>query len=124
QGEVSLKVKRMGADGRGWIDFAVTDTGIGMTAEQLGKLFEEFSQAEASTARQYGGTGLGLAITRKLCRMMGGDVTVTSELGKGSVFTIRLPAGAAAAAIEPVGEAKPARIGEAAVERVPRTVMG
>jgi len=85
-----------------------------MTPEQMAKLFEEFSQAEASTARQYGGTGLGLAITRKLCRMMGGDVTVTSEPGKGSVFTIRLPAGAAAAS-EPVGEAKPARIGEAAV---------
>jgi signal transduction histidine kinase len=86
-----------------------------MTPEQMAKLFEEFSQAEASTARQYGGTGLGLAITRKLCRMMGGDVTVTSEPGKGSVFTIRLPAGAAAAASEPVGEAQPARIGEAAV---------
>jgi adenylate cyclase len=93
QGEVSLKVKRMGADGRGWIDFAVADTGIGMTAEQLGKLFQEFTQADASTARQYGGTGLGLAITRKLCRMMGGDVTVTSELGKGSIFVVRLPAG-------------------------------
>jgi signal transduction histidine kinase len=117
-------VRRTGIDGGSWIEFAVADTGIGMTPEQMAKLFEEFSQAEASTARQYGGTGLGLAITRKLCRMMGGDVTVTSELGKGSVFTIRLPAGAAAAAGEPVGEAKPARIGEAAVERVQRTVMG
>ena len=57
-----------------------------MTSEQMAKLFQEFSQAEASTARQYGGSGLGLAITRKLCRMMGGDVTVTSQLGKGSVF--------------------------------------
>ena len=59
-----------------------------MTSEQMAKLFQEFSQAEASTARQYGGSGLGLAITRKLCRMMGGDVTVTSQLGKGSVFRI------------------------------------
>jgi signal transduction histidine kinase len=115
RGQVSLNVRRTGIDGGSWIEFAVADTGIGMTPEQMAKLFEEFSQAEASTARQYGGTGLGLAITRKLCRMMGGDVTVTSELGKGSVFTIRLPAGAAAAASEAPGEAKPARIGEAAV---------
>jgi signal transduction histidine kinase len=115
RGQVLLSVRRTGIDGGSWIEFAVADSGIGMTPEQMAKLFEEFSQAEASTARQYGGTGLGLAITRKLCRMMGGDVTVTSEPGKGSVFTIRLPAGAAAAASEPVGEAKPARIGEAAV---------
>jgi signal transduction histidine kinase len=65
-----------------------------MTAEQQGKLFEEFVQAHASTAQRFGGTGLGLAITRKLARMMGGDVTVASEPGKGSVFTVRLPAGA------------------------------
>jgi signal transduction histidine kinase len=76
---------------RNWIDFAVSDTGIGMTAEQQAKLFEEFSQADSLTARRYGGTGLGLAITRKLARMMDGDVTVTSEPGKGSVFTVRLP---------------------------------
>jgi signal transduction histidine kinase len=71
---------------------AVADTGIGMTPEQMAKLFQEFTQAEASTAKNYGGTGLGLAITRKLARMMGGDVTVASEPGKGSVFTLRLPA--------------------------------
>ena len=80
-------------DGRDWIELAVVDTGIGMTAEQQAKLFEAFSQAEAATAQRFGGTGLGLAITRKLARMMGGDVIVTSELGKGSVFTVRLPAG-------------------------------
>jgi signal transduction histidine kinase len=62
-----------------------------MTPEQLGKLFVEFSQADATTAQKFGGTGLGLAISRKLARMMGGDVTVASELGKGSVFTVRLP---------------------------------
>ena len=73
---------------------SVSDTGIGMTAEQQAKLFEEFTQADASTAQRFGGTGLGLAITRKLARMMGGDVTVTSEPGKGSVFTVRLPGGA------------------------------
>ena len=77
-----------------WIEIAVADTGIGMTAEQQAKLFEEFSQAKRTTAQRFGGTGLGLAITRKLARMMGGDVTVTSEPGKGSVFTVRLPSGA------------------------------
>ncbi len=74
-----------------WITFRVTDSGIGMTPEQMSKLFEAFSQADASTTRQYGGTGLGLAITKKLCQMMGGDVTVESEVGKGSTFTIGLP---------------------------------
>jgi signal transduction histidine kinase len=64
-----------------------------MTPEQLAKLFQEFSQAEASTAKKFGGTGLGLAITRKLARMMGGDVTVKSEPDKGSVFIVRLPGG-------------------------------
>jgi signal transduction histidine kinase len=92
QGEVKLRVKKV-VDGRNWIEIAVADTGIGMTPEQQAKLFEEFTQADSSTARQYGGTGLGLAITRKLARMMGGDVTVASEPGKGSVFTVRLPSG-------------------------------
>jgi signal transduction histidine kinase len=90
QGEVALHVKRV-VEGRDWIEFAVSDTGIGMTPQQQAKLFEEFSQADATTARQFGGTGLGLAITRKLARMMGGDVSVRSEPGKGSVFTVRLP---------------------------------
>jgi signal transduction histidine kinase len=81
------------SNGKNFIEFAVSDTGIGMTPEQLAKLFQEFTQAEASTAQHFGGTGLGLAITRKLARMMGGDVTVASESGKGSVFTVRLPAG-------------------------------
>ena len=91
EGEVGLRVCQ---DGRGWIELAVSDTGIGMTAEQQAKLFEEFSQAEATTAQRFGGTGLGLAISRKLARMMGGDVTVSSTPGKGSVFTVRLPGGA------------------------------
>jgi signal transduction histidine kinase/CheY-like chemotaxis protein len=94
QGEVILRVKKV-LDGRNWIEFAVADTGIGMTPEQQAKLFEEFTQADSSTARRYGGTGLGLAITRKLARMMGGEVMVASEAGKGSVFTVRLPAAAA-----------------------------
>jgi signal transduction histidine kinase len=94
-------------DGRNWIEFGVADTGIGMTAEQQAKLFEEFTQADSSTAQRYGGTGLGLAITRKLARMMGGDVTVTSESGKGSVFTVRLPSDAAARATNSVEDTKP-----------------
>jgi signal transduction histidine kinase len=92
-GEVMLRARRM-ADGRDWIELAVADTGIGMTSEQQAKLFEEFTQADRTTAQRFGGTGLGLAITRKLARMMGGDVTVASEPGKGSVFTVRLPGGA------------------------------
>ena len=92
-GEVKLQARRM-ADGRDVIELSVSDTGIGMTPEQRAKLFEEFTQADATTAQRFGGTGLGLAITRKLARMMGGDVTVASEPGKGSVFTVRLPAGA------------------------------
>ena len=93
EGEVKLQAQRV-ADGRDWIELAVVDSGIGMTAEQQAKLFEAFSQAAASTAQRFGGTGLGLAITRRLARMMGGDVTVASEPGKGSVFPVRLPAGA------------------------------
>ncbi len=93
QGEIKLRARKV-ADGRDGIELAVSDTGIGMTPEQQAKLFEEFSQADATTAQHFGGTGLGLAITRKLSRMMGGDVTVASVPGKGSVFTVRLPSGA------------------------------
>ena len=92
-GEVKLRVSKVG-NGRHWVELSVSDTGIGMTPEQKAKLFEEFTQADATTAQRFGGTGLGLAITRKLARMMGGDVTVTSEPGKGSAFTVRLPGGA------------------------------
>jgi CheY-like chemotaxis protein/anti-sigma regulatory factor (Ser/Thr protein kinase) len=76
--------------------FRVSDTGIGMTPEQLGRLFEAFTQAEASTTSKYGGTGLGLALSRKFCQLMGGDVSVTSEVGKGSTFAARIPLGTAA----------------------------
>ena len=93
EGNVKLQARRA-ADGRGWIELAVADSGIGLTAEQQAKLFQEFTQADATTAQRFGGTGLGLAIARKLARMMGGDVTVTSEPGKGSAFTVRLPGGA------------------------------
>ena len=91
EGEVALRVRKA-AEGRDWIELAVADSGIGMTAEQQAKLFQDFTQADSLTARRYGGTGLGLALSRKLARMMGGDVSVTSEPGKGSVFTVRRPA--------------------------------
>jgi adenylate cyclase len=100
-GEVSLRVKKA-IDGGNWIEFAVADTGIGMTAEQQAKLFEEFTQANSLTARRYGGTGLGLAITRKLARMMGGDVAVASEPGQGSIFTVRLPGGVSESELQPL----------------------
>src|SRR5262244_650140 len=96
-GEVKLAARKV-RNGSNIVEFAVADTGIGMTAEQQAKLFEEFSQADATTAQRFGGTGLGLAITRKLARMMGGDVTVASEPGKGSIFTVRLPGSADAQA--------------------------
>jgi signal transduction histidine kinase len=92
-GEVKLAARKV-SNGSNFVEFVVSDTGIGMTPEQQAKLFEEFSQADRTTAQRFGGTGLGLAITRKLARMMGGDVTVASEPGKGSVFTLRLPGGA------------------------------
>ncbi len=90
QGTITLKVSRGAATDT--IEFAVIDTGIGMTAEQLSRLFQAFSQADASTASRYGGTGLGLAISKQFAQMMNGDIIVTSEAGIGSAFTIRLPA--------------------------------
>lgn len=91
-GTITLEASREQRDNRDWLIFRVADTGIGMTPEQLGKLFQAFQQADASTTRKYGGTGLGLAITRHFCQMLGGDVSVTSQLGQGSTFTIVLPA--------------------------------
>ncbi|MDX1430491.1 MAG: response regulator, partial [Rhodothermales bacterium] len=91
-GTVTLEVSKELVDADGWLTFRVRDSGIGMTSEQIGKLFQTFSQADASTTRQFGGTGLGLAISRSFCRMMGGDISVESAPGKGSTFTIRLPA--------------------------------
>jgi CheY-like chemotaxis protein/nitrogen-specific signal transduction histidine kinase len=92
QGQITLTARRIVQTGGDLLEFKVSDTGIGMTAEQLGRLFQAFAQAEASTSRDYGGTGLGLAITRHFCRMLGGDVAAESKRGQGSTFTIVLPA--------------------------------
>jgi hypothetical protein len=102
QGTIRLAVERRCRDGEAdQLYFRISDSGIGMTPAQMAKLFEAFSQAEASTSRRYGGTGLGLAITKRFAQMMGGDVAVESEAGKGSSFTVRLPA------VTPVAEAPP-----------------
>jgi signal transduction histidine kinase len=91
RGTITIDAHRQQENDGDWITLAVTDTGIGMTPEQIGKLFQEFSQASSATASKYGGSGLGLVISRRFCQMMGGDITVESEGGRGSTFTIRLP---------------------------------
>src|SRR3954462_49390 len=88
---ITIDARQQAENGRDWITIAIADTGIGMTPEQMGKLFQEFSQASSATASKYGGTGLGLAISKRFCQMLGGDITVESEPGHGSTFTIRLP---------------------------------
>jgi signal transduction histidine kinase len=91
KGIITIAAQQRHENGHEWLTLAVTDTGIGMTAEQMSRLFQEFSQASSATASKYGGTGLGLAISRRFCQMMGGDIMVESEPGRGSTFTIRLP---------------------------------
>ena len=86
-GRITLSAR---GDGE-WVEFSVADTGIGMTEDQVGRLFQRFTQADESTTRNFGGTGLGLALTRAFCRLLGGDVAVTSIHGEGTTFTIRLP---------------------------------
>lgn len=89
-GEIALKVWRESGED-GWINIRVSDSGIGMSSEQMEKLFRPFSQADESTSRKFGGTGLGLTITREFCHLMGGEIALESELGRGSAFTLRLP---------------------------------
>jgi signal transduction histidine kinase/CheY-like chemotaxis protein len=91
RGTIALDMAREAVDGVDWVTFRVSDTGIGMTPEQLAKLFQPFTQADVSTARLYGGTGLGLTITKRFCQLMGGNIAVESAVGQGSIFTIKLP---------------------------------
>jgi signal transduction histidine kinase/CheY-like chemotaxis protein len=91
EGEVELAVAGAGTDGTRSVEFRVSDTGIGMTEEQRGRIFQPFVQAESSTSAKYGGTGLGLTLSRRFCRLMGGEITVTSQPGAGSTFTVTLP---------------------------------
>ena len=108
-GRVTLAASRRMVNGEECFEFRVSDSGIGMTQEQMERLFQAFSQADASTTKKYGGTGLGLAISRRFCQMMGGDISVASEPGKGSTFTILLPANdrGAKGAEEPVAPPRP-----------------
>ena len=105
-GRVSLEADRITMNGGAWLRFRVKDTGIGMSPEQLARLFKAFTQADVSTTRRYGGTGLGLVISRQLCQMMGGEVTVESEPGVGSTFTVLLPTNMAEAPL-PTGDEPP-----------------
>jgi CheY-like chemotaxis protein len=100
KGRIELSARRERRDGRDELVFQVTDTGIGMTPDQLGNLFQRFTQADSSTTRKFGGTGLGLAITRAFCRMLGGDITGESAPGQGTTFTMRLATDARAVKVE------------------------
>jgi signal transduction histidine kinase/CheY-like chemotaxis protein len=100
-GTVTLSIDRKEIKGVDWLYFAVKDTGIGISADNLEKVFDEFAQADGSTTRDYGGTGLGLAISKRFCQILGGDLTVESELGEGSVFTVSVPAAIPGARSQP-----------------------
>jgi signal transduction histidine kinase len=91
EGEVTVRVQESGIGGQEMLAIAVSDTGIGIPEDQLGRIFEEFRQVDGSSTRKVQGTGLGLAITKRLIELMGGRMGVTSEIGKGSVFTVEIP---------------------------------
>ncbi|HEV7590164.1 MAG TPA: response regulator, partial [Longimicrobium sp.] len=121
-GKITVDAGRERMNAVEWIVFRVTDTGIGLSAEQIVRLFQDFTQADASTTRKFGGTGLGLALTRRFCQMMGGDVTVHSVPGEGSVFTIKLPA--VVVAPTPEAAAGGAAAGESAADDDDGTLPG
>lgn len=123
EGTIHLHVAREVGAEVDWLTFRVTDSGIGMTPEQMTKIFDAFTQADASTTRKYGGTGLGLAITKRFCQMMHGDITVESELGKGSTFTVRLPAQVATLEVEEPVEPPPPPEPEVAAPSGKNTVL-
>jgi CheY-like chemotaxis protein len=104
KGRITLSAQRVHVEGDDWLEFRVADTGIGMSPEEMAKLFQRFSQADASTTRRFGGTGLGLSITKAFAVMLGGDITVESEAGRGTTFTVRLPAQAPAASPGSTGD--------------------
>ncbi|MCZ6889067.1 MAG: response regulator, partial [Gammaproteobacteria bacterium] len=124
EGEIGLVVDQEIVDGVSWINMAISDTGIGIASDKLDTIFEEFSQADDTTSRDYGGTGLGLPISRRFCRMMGGDVSVVSRHGEGSTFTVRLPLIVAAEETTThIDPAVPASAQAPAAERAERTVL-
>ena len=105
EGTITLHVSRAVKDGVDWLTLSVSDTGIGIAKDKIDHVFEEFAQADGSTTRDYGGTGLGLAISRRFCELLGGDLSATSEAGKGSTFTMRIPAVFPGSIPQPVAEA-------------------
>jgi len=116
-GKIKVEAERQLMDGSDWIVFRVSDTGIGLSPDQIVRLFQSFTQADASTTRKFRGTGLGLALTRRFCQMMSGDVTVQSVPGEGSIFTIKLPA----IVVEPVELIEDRRQAPTAVPDIPIT---
>jgi CheY-like chemotaxis protein/anti-sigma regulatory factor (Ser/Thr protein kinase) len=121
KGRITLSAERLTVEGEPWLEFRVTDTGIGMSPEEMAKLFQRFTQADSSTTRRFGGTGLGLSITKAFALLLGGDISVESEPGRGTTFTIRLPADVRRNKFPPAPEVGSAEVdpGSAAATNLP-----